>query len=68
MGRTFRLFIHDEILGEVECQSVDECLEVSRIVMEASIPELPLNPEWGMGEYLSIGTEAKVGKTWASMS
>ena len=66
VARTFRLFIHDEILGEAELQSVDECLAASRVVMEAPIMELPLDPSWGMGEYLSIGTEAKVGQCWAN--
>lgn len=67
VGNTFRLFIHDEILGEAPYESVDECLTVSQAIMEAPIHELPLDPAWGMGTYLSIGTEAKVGKTWATM-
>ena len=67
VGETMRLLIHDEILGEVIRPGVDHCLEASLQVMEAPIKELPLDPTWGMGEYLSIGTEAKVGRCWAEM-
>lgn len=67
VGMTMRLWIHDEILGEVSEADVDECLVVSKMVMEAPLPELPLDPAWGMGEFLSIGTEAKVGNVWADM-
>jgi len=67
VGNTLRLLIHDSIMGEVGWDWVDECLEVSKEVMEAPIPELPLDPSWEMGEFLSIGTEAKVGKSWGEM-
>ena len=67
VGETLRLLIHDSILGEVCEDEVDRCLEISQKVMEAPIEELPLDPSWGMGEYLTIGTEAKVGKSWGSM-
>lgn len=67
VGETLRLLIHDSILGEEEEGLIEECLEVSRICMEEPIPELPLDPAWGMGEFLTIGTEAKVGRSWAAM-
>lgn len=67
IGQTLRLLIHDEIFGEARDSMIEECLEVSLKVMEAPIKELPLDPSWGMGEYLTVGTEAKVGKTWATM-
>lgn len=67
VGETMRLLIHDEILGESRKEYVDTCLEVSQKVMEMPHEELPLDPVWGMGEYLSIGTEPKVGETWAGM-
>ena len=67
VGESLRLLIHDEIFGEAKEGDIDECLEVSRIAMEAPIIELPLDPSWEMGEYLSIGTEAKVGRSWAGM-
>lgn len=67
VGRTMRLWIHDSILGEVSEAEVENALDVSQRVMEEPIPQLPLDPAWGMGEYLSIGTEAKVGPVWGSM-
>lgn len=67
VGATLRLLIHDSILGEVGEDDIAECLETSRRLMEAPIPELPLDPTWGMGEFLSIGSEAKVGASWGSM-
>ena len=67
VGDSLRLLIHDEILGEAKEEEIEECLEVSRKEMEAPILELPLDPSWEMGEYLSIGTEAKVGPSWAAM-
>lgn len=67
IARTLRLLIHDEIFGEALEALIDECLAVSESVMEEPIPELPLDPAWGMGQYLTIGTEAKVGRVWADM-
>lgn len=67
VGRTMRLWIHDSILGEDREEFIDHCLAVSKSVMESPILELPLDPTWGMGDYLSIGTEGKVGPTWATM-
>jgi hypothetical protein len=67
VGQTLRLLIHDSILGEAIDKEVETCLEVSRKVMETPISELPLDPSWKMGEYLVIGTEAKVGKSWGDM-
>jgi len=68
VGQTMRLWIHDEILGECEDEELEKCLSVSQTVMESPIPELPLDPAWGMGTHLSIGTESKVGRTWAAMN
>lgn len=67
VGETMRLLIHDEVFGEAKDKMIDVCLDVSEKVMESPIMELPLDPTWGMGEYLSIGTEGKVGQTWATM-
>lgn len=66
-GQTLRLLIHDSIFGEAEQSEVEMCLQISKSVMEAPIPELPLDPAWGMGDYLTIGTEAKVGRVWSEM-
>jgi len=35
--------------------------------MEAPIQELPLDPTWGLGDYLTINTEAKTGTSWGDM-
>lgn len=67
VGQTLRLLIHDEMFGEAKEGDIDHCLEVSRVVMEAPIPELPLDPTWELGEYVTVGSEAKVGRTWATM-
>lgn len=67
VGDSLRLLIHDSIVGE--CAQVDgeDFLRVSRAVMEAEIEELPLDPMWGLGDSLTIGTEAKVGRSWGTM-
>jgi hypothetical protein len=67
VGETLRLLIHDSVLGESKEGDLDTCLRISDQVMSAPIPELPLDPTWGMGEYLTIGTEAKVGRSWGEM-
>lgn len=67
VGETLRLLIHDSILGEAKEGDLDKCLSVSQQVMESPLEELPLDPTWGMGEFLSIGSEAKVGTSWGSM-
>jgi hypothetical protein len=67
VGETIRLLIHDEIFGEAREQELERCLRESQEVMEMPHQELPLDPAWGMGEYLSIGTEAKSGRVWSEM-
>lgn len=67
VGETLRLLIHDSVLGESTEQQLEECLQTSQAVMESPLEELPLDPTWGMGEYLTIGSEAKVGRSWGSM-
>lgn len=67
VGETLRLLIHDSILGEAAETETERCLEVSKQVMETPIKELPLDPEWGMGEFLVINSEAKVGRSWGAM-
>lgn len=68
VGSTMRLLVHDSIIGETPEKEIDQCLEISRMIMEEPIPELPLDPTWNLGEYLTIGTEAKVGRSWGEMS
>lgn len=68
IGDTLRLLIHDSIMGEAKEDEVKECLEVSQRIMEAPIEEIPLDPSWNLGTHLTIGTEAKVGRSWGGMS
>ncbi len=67
VGETMILPIHDSILGLSPEKKIQEALTVSKEVMEAPIPELPLDPTWEMGEFLSIGTEGKWGPVWGSL-
>jgi hypothetical protein len=67
VGQTLRLLIHDSILGECPEGELEGCLNTSREIMEAPIPQLPLDPSWGMGEFLTIGSEAKTGRSWGTM-
>lgn len=67
VGETLRLLIHDEVFGEARDDRVEQCLQVSKQVMEAPILELPLDPTWNLGPHLTIGTEGKVGRSWGAM-
>lgn len=67
IGQYMRLLVHDSIIFECPDDEVDACLEASEQVMCAAIPELPLDPTWNMGEYLTIQSEAKIGKSWGEM-
>jgi len=67
-GRTpLRALIHDSILGEVPVSSLDAYLERLTGSMLEPIREQPLDPSWGMGEFLQIGVDVKVGPNWADM-
>jgi len=63
-----RLFIHDEILCECPIEQADEVDRVLQEVMERAISWLPLDPAWGLGPLLSIGSEGKRGTSWGSMT
>lgn len=67
VGRNMRLWVHDSIIGECPENEVELDLSIVESVMTEPIPELPLDPAWGMGEFLSIGVETKVGTSWAAM-
>lgn len=66
-GQFLRLQVHDENFLEVEEGHVAEVDKVLQEEMERPIPQLPLPPEWGMGEHLQVLTEAKTGKYWGEM-
>lgn len=67
-GRTpLRALVHDSILAEVPLDLVDGAVEALVKNMTRPIKELPCPPEWGLGEYLTIGVEPKVGRNWLEM-
>lgn len=66
-GQYLRLLIHDELFLEVPeplCDSVEAVLTAE---MERPIIQMPMLQEWGMGDYLMVGTEGKKGKRWGQM-
>jgi DNA polymerase I-like protein with 3'-5' exonuclease and polymerase domains len=67
MAKWLRLFIHDENFVECPIDRADEADQILQYEMEQPIPEMRLDPSWGMGEFLSIATEGKRGTSWASM-
>jgi hypothetical protein len=67
IAKWMRLFIHDEIFCEVPTGKADYCDQIMKLEMERPVKELPLDPTWNMGEWLSIATEAKGGPDWGSM-
>lgn len=67
IGETLRLLVHDELLGESRKEQVEECLSVAKTIMERPIAQIPLDPAWQLGEYLTVATEGKVGECWGTM-
>lgn len=68
-GRTpLRAPIHDSLLLEVPTQAIDKVAERVFAAMLAGVEELPCPPEWGIGPYLTIGVDAKVGTDWDKAS
>lgn len=59
--------IHDSLLFECPTRKVDRLIERVSYAMQRPIDALPLPPEWGMGEYLTIGVDAKIGDDWGAM-
>lgn len=66
-GQHLRLLIHDELFTEVPESQVHQVDAVLKEEMERPILCMPLPPAWGMGDYLQINTEEKIGKRWAEM-
>lgn len=67
LSEGLRLFVHDEILGEWNSLQTEEVLYKLKVEMEKPNVEYPLDPAWGMGEYLHVPTEGKVGRVWGEM-
>ena len=62
--------IHDSLLLEVPLTEEERVLTAVATIMPRPILEQPLPAEWGMGDYLSIGVEAKAsapGGDWGTM-
>jgi hypothetical protein len=74
-GKTpLRAPIHDSLLCEVPIRAWDRTVETIVSEMMRPVPELPLDwvsafdrQQLGLGEYLTIGVEAKAGADWGSM-
>ena len=64
---TLRVPTYDELLGMTRVKDAERHLEALRRVMEAPVKQIPLPTEWGMGEFLVIGTEGKRGPVWGEM-
>jgi DNA polymerase I-like protein with 3'-5' exonuclease and polymerase domains len=62
-----RLTIHDELLWECPQDLIDEVDFRVKEVMERPCKYMPLPTEWGMGDFLTIGTEGKRGYKWGEM-
>lgn len=64
LAKTFRLFVHDELLAECRLGGEgDRFLQLSQEEMERPVDELVM-PD---GTLLAIGTEAKRGRVWGEM-
>lgn len=66
-GIYLRLQIHDEIFCEVPKELIEVVDAIMREEMERPIEALAMPESWGMGPYLSIDTEAKMGNRWGGM-
>lgn len=67
-GRTpLRAPIHDSILLEVPPRQWDRVVEAVYTEMLRPVEEIPIPPEWGYGEYATIGVEGKAGRSWDRM-
>jgi DNA polymerase I-like protein with 3'-5' exonuclease and polymerase domains len=67
LREALRLSIHDEILCEVPIDSVGEIDVELKTLMELPDTTMPLPPEWNQGEFVWVGTEAKMGERWSAM-
>lgn len=67
VGQYLRLLIHDELLFDAPESQLDIVDQICQTVMESDIKQLPLPKAYGLGDYLTILTEAKKGHRWAGM-
>lgn len=67
-GRTpFRAPIHDSGLFEIPLVLWDRIVPIITKEFQRPVPELSLDPAWGLGDHLSIGVAAKAGYDWQEM-
>jgi DNA polymerase I-like protein with 3'-5' exonuclease and polymerase domains len=66
-GQYLRLLVHDELFLEVPTNDREKIDQVVQEEMERPIPELALPSAWGLGDSLTINTEAKSGSRWGQM-
>jgi DNA polymerase I-like protein with 3'-5' exonuclease and polymerase domains len=66
-GQYLRLLVHDELFFEVPEALLADVDALVQSEMEQPVPELALPSYYGMGDSLSVLTEAKKGKRWGSM-
>lgn len=66
-GQYLRLTVHDSLVLDVPVELVDAVQAVVEEEMVRPVPELRLPASYNMGNYLSIGVEAKRGPRWGSM-
>ena len=67
-GRTpLRAPIHDSLFLEFPRRIQDRALEIVIREMTRPCVQLPNPASWGLGEYLVVDVEAKVGMAWSAM-
>ena len=67
-GRTpLRAPIHDSLFMECPWRKLDSLLERAFTAMLRPYEEMPMKPEWGLGAYLTVGVEGKIGDDWEQM-
>lgn len=70
-GQYLRLQVHDELLSEIPHSEWERVDKIMKEEMERPIPQMRLPASWGMGDHLSILTEAKIDlnepSRWGSM-
>lgn len=60
--------IHDSLFLEIPRRISDRVLEIVYREMTRPIQQMPMPESWGLGEYLSIDVEVKVGQSWDAMT
>lgn len=66
-GQYLRLLVHDELFAECPESIITDVRDIMEGEMKKPIPELRLPMSYGMGPFLSINVESKMGKRWGEM-